>query len=101
LSRSASTRFAGRTSRFGSGNQISEGKFEENDLYDAIREIGGDLIENVECTDTFFNKKINKTSKCYRIHYRSLERTLRNEEVDDLQFRIRDSLVNKLNLELR
>ncbi len=80
---------------------MSEGKFEENDLYDAIREIGGDLIENVECTDTFLNKKNNKTSKCYRIYYRSLERTLRNEEVDELQFRIRDALANKLDLELR
>jgi phenylalanyl-tRNA synthetase alpha chain len=101
LNLSVNSRCAGRTFLFGFFYQIRDNKFEENDLYDVIREIAGDLIENVECTDTFFNKKENKTSKCYRIHYRSLERTLKNEEVDELQFRIRDSLSSKLKLELR
>eukprot|EP01016_Furgasonia_blochmanni_P051377 TRINITY_DN8081_c0_g1_i2.p1 TRINITY_DN8081_c0_g1~~TRINITY_DN8081_c0_g1_i2.p1 ORF type:complete len:271 (-),score=26.44 TRINITY_DN8081_c0_g1_i2:183-995(-) len=75
--------------------------FAENDLYQVIRDVGGDLIERVECVDIFTDKKKNKTSRCYRIHYRSLERTLLNEEIDTLQFRIREDMKNKLPLELR
>ncbi|CAD8096809.1 unnamed protein product [Paramecium primaurelia] len=75
--------------------------WEENDLHSIIRDIGGDLIEKVECVDTFYNKKKDLTSKCYRIHYRSLERTLQNEEIDVLQFKIRDQIKDILKLELR
>lgn len=76
-------------------------EFSENDFYDVIREISGDLVEKVECIDTFFNKKINRTSKAFRIFYRSLERTLTNEEIDVLQFKLRDELMNFKGLELR
>ena len=51
-------------------------KFEENNLHSIIRDVAGDLIEKVECVDTFYSQKKGKTSKCFRIHYRSLERTL-------------------------
>ena len=68
---------------------------------DLIRNIGGDLIENVECVDTFFSNKENKTSKNYKITYRCLERTLTNPEVDKIQFEIRDQIEAKLGLKLR
>lgn len=35
---------------------------------DIIREIGGDLVESVECFDTFENKQ-GRVSKAYRINY--------------------------------
>lgn len=66
-----------------------------------IRERGGDLIEKVELVDQFHNKKLNKISRCLRIHYRSLERTLLNEEIDVIQFAIRKDFTEKLGLELR
>ena len=75
--------------------------FEENDLYELVRNIGGDLIEKVECVDTYVDKKRRRESKCFRIFYRSLERTLKNEEIDLLQFKIRDDIKEKLGVELR
>ena len=52
--------------------------YNPNNLYEIIREIGGDLIENVEDAETFENKKINKISKTYRVCFRSLSKTLTN-----------------------
>ena len=66
-----------------------------------IRNVAGDLVENVECIDVYENKKLKKVSKCFRISYRSLERTLLNEEIDKYQFEIRDQIVEKLKVELR
>lgn len=60
---------------------IGEDKIEdfvENDFYEIVRGEGGDLIEKVDLVDEFHNKKLKKISKCFRIHYRSLERTLTN-----------------------
>lgn len=51
--------------------------------------------------DVFHNKKLGKVSRCFRISYRSLERTLTNEEIDDIQFRIRDQVEGVLGYELR
>ena len=76
-------------------------QFEENDLHSLVREHGGDLIEEVKLIDYFENKKLGKISRCYRINYRSLERTLTNEEIDVIQFKIRDDMEEVLGYELR
>lgn len=70
-------------------------------MHAVIREHGGDLIEKVELVDQFHNKKLKKISRCYRINFRSLERTLQNEEIDTIQFAIRKSFDSQLGLELR
>jgi phenylalanyl-tRNA synthetase alpha chain len=77
---------------------IPEG-WNRNALTELVREISGDLVESVEEIDSF--EKVGKTSKCYRLNYRSTERTLSNVEVDDLQVRLRNALKDRLNLELR
>ena len=58
-----------------------DNEFNENDLFEMIRNIAGDLVEEVKCVDTFENKKINKISKCFRILYRSMDKNLTNSEV--------------------
>lgn len=66
-----------------------------------IRNIAGDLVEKVELFDEFYNKKINKKSMAFRINYRHMDRSLTNEEVDEIQIKVRQELVDKLKVELR
>lgn len=79
----------------------NESVFEENDFYSIIRDIGGDLVESVEMVDDFKHPKTGRQSYCFRINYRSMERSLLNSEIDDLQFRIREKVSEDLHLELR
>jgi len=74
--------------------------FVENDFYELGRGIAGDLVERMELTDSFTNPKTNKTSKCYRVTYRSMDRSLTNEEIDALQNELRER-VAELDLQVR
>jgi phenylalanyl-tRNA synthetase alpha chain len=75
--------------------------FHENDLMELVRELCGDLVEDVRLTDDFTHPKTGRRSKCYRINYRSLERTLTNEETNELHDKVRQELVQRLGVELR
>jgi len=78
--------------------------FVPNNYFDLIREIGGDLIEQVELLDKYENAEkfgAGKTSYTYRVVYRSPERTLKTEEVDPLQNRLYEETKKQYNAELR
>jgi phenylalanyl-tRNA synthetase alpha chain len=49
----------------------------------------------------FLHPKTGRRSMCYRINYRSLERTLTNDETNELHERLRTLLVDRLGVELR
>jgi len=55
----------------------------------------------VELIDEFKHPKTGKTSNCFRINYRSMDRSLTNEEVDDMQFKFRGILEADFGVELR
>lgn len=74
--------------------------FNQNDLFEVVRGIGGDLIEKVELVDRFVNSS-NRESHCYRITYRSMERSLLNEEINILQENIRNIISKELCVEIR
>ncbi|USP81148.1 phenylalanyl-tRNA synthetase mitochondrial precursor [Curvularia clavata] len=75
--------------------------FHENDVMEIAREVCGDLVEDVRLTDEFVHPKTGRRSMCYRINYRSLERTLTNDETNEMHERLRDLLVARLGVELR
>ena len=65
--------------------------FAPNDYFDLVRDIAGDLVEQVELIDEYANVAkfgAGKKSYAYRITYRSSERTLTGEEVDALHHTI-------------
>lgn len=75
--------------------------FVDNDFFEIIRNIAGDLVENVKLIDEFQHPKTGKKSKCFRILYRHMDRSLTNEEIDVFQFKIRDKIKENLKVELR
>ncbi len=65
-----------------------------NNYFDLVREIGGDLIEEVKIIDTYENEAKfgkDKISYAFRITYRSLEKTLTDEEVNAIHKKIEDA----------
>ena len=89
------------SSSAGGGMRSSALDFHENDVMEVIRGVGSDLVEDVRLVDDFVHPASRRKSLCYRINYRSLERTLRNEEVNQLHESVRKQLVEKLGVELR
>ncbi|CCI46962.1 unnamed protein product [Albugo candida] len=75
--------------------------FHENDLFEIIRNIAGDLVEKVILVDEFCHPKTQRQSKCFRIMYRHMDRNLTNAEVDQVQKQVRDQLHVQLKLDLR
>ncbi len=63
--------------------------------------MAGDLAEEVRLVDEFLNKKTGRTSRCYRVVYRSMERSLTDEEINALQAEVRSRMVETLKVELR
>ncbi|CCX07104.1 hypothetical protein FPQ18DRAFT_353193 [Pyronema domesticum] len=80
------------------GGQVA---FHENDMMETVRGVAGDLAEDVRLTDEFTHPKSGKKSMCFRINYRSLEKTLTNEETNALHEAVRTALKEKYAVELR
>lgn len=73
--------------------------YNHNDFYSLVRETGADLVEDVVLLDTYLRG--DKTSHCYRTNYRSMDRSLTNEEIDLLQNKVRNAASKILKVELR
>ncbi len=78
--------------------------FAPNNYFDLVRDIAGDLVEQVELIDEYVNDEkfgADKKSYAYRIIYRSSDRTLTNEEVDVLHKKIEEGTVKEFGAEVR
>jgi phenylalanyl-tRNA synthetase alpha chain len=75
--------------------------FVDNDLFEMIRDEGGDQVEKVDLIDEFTNKKTGKKSKAFRVIWRDMSRTLTNEEVNEKHEIVLRRIVDELAVELR
>jgi phenylalanyl-tRNA synthetase alpha chain len=74
--------------------------FVESDFFELIRTVAGTLIEDVQLIDQF-QHPTHGLSKCYRLLYRSMDRTLENQEIDVLQSQLCQLVQEKLRVHLR
>ncbi len=75
-----------------------------NRFYEIVRELGGDLVEEVKLIDEYENEaKLGPQNKSYtfRTIYRSFERTLTGEEVSKIHAAVEDFLRRELGAGIR
>ncbi len=75
-----------------------------NNYYEIIRDCAGNLIEEVKLLDSYENEKKfgqGKISYTFRITYRSPERTLESQEINEIQEKIREKTEKELKAVLR
>ena len=83
---------------------VVDRSFVPNDYFDLIRDIGGDLVEEVTLLDKYENEAKfgpGKVSYTYRIVYRSTERTLKTEEIEPLQEKVIEETKRQFKAEVR
>jgi len=75
--------------------------FHENDVMEIIRDVAGDIVEDVRLSSEFTHPTTGRRSMCYRINYRSLERTLTNVQTNQLHSLVCTALTERLGVEIR
>ncbi len=75
--------------------------FSENDFFETVRSVGKDLVEKVELIDKFQHPQTGRKSHCYRVTYRSMDKTFTNEEINVIQHQLRETVPQDLGVELR
>lgn len=78
--------------------------FVPNNYFDLIRDIGGDLVEEVSLLDKYENAAkfgADKLSYTYRVIYRSNERTLALGEIEPIQAKIVEETKKQFNADIR
>ncbi|XP_064463860.1 phenylalanine--tRNA ligase, mitochondrial-like [Ornithodoros turicata] len=79
---------------------VPEG-FQEMDFFDLVRSVGGDFVERVQKVDVFTHPKTKRTSYCFRIVYRNMERVMLQEEANAIHMDIGHHAQQSLGVELR
>lgn len=75
--------------------------FNENNFYDLVRTVAGELVETVELIDVFEYAKQQKSSHCYRLTYRHMEKVMTQQEVNEVHMKISSEATNRLGVQIR
>lgn len=78
--------------------------FVPNNYFDLVRDVVGDMAEQVALLDTYENEEklgAGKVSYAYRITYRSIDRTLTNEEVSALHSLLEHATAEHFSAKIR
>lgn len=78
--------------------------FEPNNYFDLVRDVIGDMAEEMALLDKYENEAklgAGKVSYAYRITYRSIDKTLTNEEVSALHAKLEDATVKNFGATIR
>ena len=91
---------AGGDARKAVPGEAEDKTFHENDFMEIVRDVAGSLAEDVKLVDEFVHPRTGKKSLCYRVVYRSHDRTLEGAEVNALHEKILEK-VKSLPVEIR
>ena len=83
---------------------IVEKGFVPNNYFDLVRDVIGDMAEEMTLLDTYENGEklgAGKVSYAYRITYRSIDKTLTNEEVNALHAELEAATVKNFGATIR
>ncbi len=83
---------------------IVPNNFAPNNYFDLIRDLGGQLVEEVTLLDHYDNDEkfgSGNTGYTYRIVYRSNERTLATAEIDPIQANITQETISQFGAQIR
>ncbi|MGB9839714.1 phenylalanine--tRNA ligase subunit beta [Thermovenabulum sp.] len=82
---------------------VLEENIEVADVIELIKETAGPLLENIEIFDIYRGEKIpeGKKSVAFSLLFRSYERTLRDEEINEIQDKIIKAVEEKFSGKLR
>ncbi|KAJ6639139.1 putative phenylalanine--tRNA ligase, mitochondrial [Pseudolycoriella hygida] len=75
--------------------------FVGNDFNDVVRDVAGDIVEQVSLIDKFKHPKTGKSSLCFRIVYRHMEKTLTQNEVNEIHSKITTTVEKRFNVKIR
>lgn len=89
------------TSAAGGNTKTNVHDFHTNDFMEVVRSVAGDVVEDVKLVDEFTHPKTGRKSICFRINYRSLERTLTNAETNKIHDEVTRALVDQFGVEIR
>ncbi len=83
---------------------VNKSEFTPNDYFDLARDVIGDLAEEMALLDEYENDEkfgAGKKSYAYRVTYRSLEKTLTDDEVNALHKQLESETAKVFNAEIR
>jgi len=83
---------------------VDTASFSPNDYFDLVRDVIGDMAEEMALIDEYENAEkfgVGKKSYAYRITYRSLDRTLTDTEVNQLHKKLEQETMRLYNATIR